>query len=119
MTRCPWSYLRYTTRSELGPKIRKLYDAGIKICINSDDPAYMEDCWILHNLLLVKHLCGFDDVDMTVLARNAVNISWAEPAIKEEILKDIYEVYDRFTLLFLRTQILQQDCGSDALLRNT
>jgi adenosine deaminase len=96
MTICPWSYLRHTTYAELGPKIRVLYDAGIKICINSDDPAYMEDCWILQNMLLAKHLCGFDDKDVVVLARNAVNISWAKPAVKENILQEIGLVYDRF-----------------------
>lgn len=96
MTICPWSYLRHTTYTELGPKIRNLYDAGIKISINSDDPAYMEDCWILENMLLAKHLCGFDDKDIAVLARNAVTISWAEPAVKENILQEIGLVYDRF-----------------------
>ena len=96
MTICPWSYLRHTTYTELGPKIRNLYDAGIKISINSDDPAYMEDCWILENMLLAKQLCGFDDKDIAVLARNAVNISWAEPADKENILREIDLVYDRF-----------------------
>lgn len=96
MTICPWSYLRHTTYSELGPKIRVLYDAGIKISINSDDPAYMEDCWILENMLLVRLLCGFDDKDIAVLARNAVNISWAKSTVKEDILKEIGLVYDRF-----------------------
>lgn len=96
MTICPWSYLRHTTYAQLGPKIRVLYDAGIKISISSDDPAYMEDCWILQNMLLVKHLCGFDDKDMAVLARNAVNTSWANLAVKDDILQEIDLVYDRF-----------------------
>ncbi|KAJ9634987.1 hypothetical protein H2204_005942 [Knufia peltigerae] len=96
MTICPWSYLRHTTYAELGPKIRTLYDAGIKICINSDDPAYMEDCWVLENLLLVKHLCGFNDKDIAVLAKNAINASWATPTVKNEILREIDEVYSKF-----------------------
>ncbi|KAK5053885.1 hypothetical protein LTR84_001847 [Exophiala bonariae] len=96
MTVCPWSYLRHTTYAELGPKIRVLYDAGIKISINSDDPAYMEDCWVLENVLLVKHLCGFDDKDVAVLARNAINISWATPEVKANVLQEIDLVYDRF-----------------------
>ncbi|KAH9208905.1 hypothetical protein DL95DRAFT_344911 [Leptodontidium sp. 2 PMI_412] len=96
MTICPWSYLRHTTHAELGPKIRALYDAGVKVSINSDDPAYMEDCWILQNMLLVKHLCDFDDKDIAVLASNAVNICWAQPAIKANILKEIATVYDKF-----------------------
>ena len=96
MTICPWSYLRHTTYDELGPKIRLLYDAGIKISINSDDPAFMEDCWIWQNMLLVKRLCGFDDKELAVLARNAINISWAESAVKKAVLQEIDSVYNKF-----------------------
>ena len=96
MTICPWSYMRHETYATLGHRIRVLYDAGIKISINSDDPAYMEDCWIWHNILLVKHLCGFDDKEILVLARNAVHISWAKHSIKENILREINDVYDKF-----------------------
>jgi adenosine deaminase len=98
MTLCPWSYMRHTTYAKLGPRIRTLYDAGIRITINSDDPSYMEDCWILHNMLLAKHLCGFSDKDIAVLARNAINISWAKQSVKEKILKEIETVYDGFYL---------------------
>jgi adenosine deaminase len=96
MTICPWSYLRHTTYTKLGPRIRTLYDAGIRISINSDDPAYMEDCWVLHNILLAKHLCGFNDRDIAVLARSAISISWANQSVKEEILEEIDMVYDEF-----------------------
>ena len=96
MTICPWSYLRNETYAELGPNIRTLYDAGIRISINSDDPAYMEDCWILHNMLLAKHLCGFSDKDIAVLARNAVNISWVKQPVTDKILQEIDTVYDKF-----------------------
>lgn len=96
MTICPWSYLRHTTFAELGPKIRALYDAGIKISINSDDPAYMEDCWILENILLVKRLCGFDDADVANLSRNAIRSSFAKPAVQESVLQEIDLVYKRF-----------------------
>lgn len=96
MTICPWAYLRHQSHAEIGPNIRILYDAGIKLSINSDDPAYMEDCWILHNLLLAKHLCGFEDIDIAVLAKSAVEISWAKQSIKEDILKEIDLVYEKF-----------------------
>ncbi|KAF2120268.1 putative adenosine deaminase [Lophiotrema nucula] len=96
MTLCPWSYLRHTTYAKLGLRIRTLYDAGIKLSINSDDPAYMEDCWILHNMLLARHICDFSDKDIVVLARNAVEISWAKQSVKEKILQEIGMVYDGF-----------------------
>lgn len=46
--------MRYQTYSELAPKMRLLFDAGIKI--TKSNPAFMDDAWILHNLLLTKHL---------------------------------------------------------------
>ena len=96
MTICPWAYSRHQTHGDIGPRIRKLYDAGIPIAIASDDPAFMEDTWILHNMLLVKKICAFNDKDIAVLARNAVNISWAKPKVKNAILEEIDSVYDRY-----------------------
>lgn len=96
ITICPWSYMRHETYAKLGPRIRVLYDAGIRISISSDDPAYMEDCWIWHSMLLVKHLCSFDDKNIVELARNAVHISWAKQTIKEATLLEIDNVCDKF-----------------------
>ena len=75
--------------------MRLLFDAGIRITINSDDPAFMDDAWILHNLLLTKHF-GFTDGEIVALARNAVSVSWAAQSTKDEILQEIDEVYRRF-----------------------
>lgn len=95
MTICPWAYMRYQTYSELGPKMRLLFDAGIKITINSDDPAFMDDAWILHNWLLTRHF-GFTDEEIVAMARNAVTVSWAAQSTKDEILREIDAVYKRF-----------------------
>lgn len=95
MTICPWAYMRYQTYTEIGPKMRRLFDAGIRITVNSDDPAFMDDAWILHNLLLTKHF-GFTDKEIAMLARNAVTISWATQSTKEKILQEIDAVYKRF-----------------------
>jgi adenosine deaminase len=97
LTLCPWSYSRHTTYSELGPRIRKLFGAGIQITINSDDPAFMEDCWILHNMLLAREVCHFSDEEFVVLAKNAVHISWAPDEVKQRILTEIDSVYVKNT----------------------
>ncbi|KAF3401397.1 hypothetical protein DPV78_005917, partial [Talaromyces pinophilus] len=95
MTICPWAYMRYQTYSELGPKMRLLFDAGIRITINSDDPAFMDDAWILHNWSLTKHF-GFTDEEIVTLARNAVTVSWASQSTKDDIMREIDAVYKRF-----------------------
>lgn len=43
MTVCPCAYVRHTAEEEVFPRIRRLFDEGIKVTVGSDDPAYMED----------------------------------------------------------------------------
>ena len=96
MTLTPWGYLRHEPVEEIFPRIRKLFDEGIPIAIGSDDPAYMENCWILHDLLLVKRMCGFDDGDMVKLARDAADMCWADKNLKEGIRREIDDVVAKF-----------------------
>ncbi|KAK3660025.1 hypothetical protein LTR56_000951 [Elasticomyces elasticus] len=96
MTICPWSYIRHQPLEEVFKGIRVLFDAGVRMAIGSDDPAFMEDTWVLENLLAVKRFCGFSDGEMVKLARDAVMICWAEAGVKEGILDEIGEVGRRF-----------------------
>lgn len=89
MTICPCAYIRHTSDGNVFPRIRKLFDAGIKMVIASDDPVYMEDNWILHNLLMVKDRCEFSKEDISQLQRNAVEISWADDSTKKYLLEEI------------------------------
>lgn len=96
MTITPWGYLRHEPVDEIFPRISTLFRAGIRIAIGSDDPAYMEDTWILHDLLLVKKMCGFSDRDMATLAWSALDMSWAPEAVKAEIAEEIEAVVSRY-----------------------
>ncbi|KAM0547473.1 hypothetical protein ACHAPJ_010346 [Fusarium lateritium] len=89
MTLTPWGYLRHEPVDEIFPRIRALLDAGIPIAIGSDDPAYMEDTWILHDLLLVKKMCEFSDQEMATLTRNAIDMCWAPEEWKEEMRNEL------------------------------
>lgn len=97
MTLCPWCYVRYADAADFDAlgKIRLLYDAGAKITINSDDPGYMEDMWLLQNLRLVRQHGGFTDTDIARLQLNAVEICWASEEIKNSIRQEIEEFCDR------------------------
>ena len=89
MTICPWSYIRHQPMDEVFERIRVLFDAGIKISIASDDPAFMEDTWILENLLVVKKFCRFTDKEVGTLARNTIEMCWAPDHIKTAILEEL------------------------------
>lgn len=89
MTICPWSYIRHQPFDEVWERIRKLFDAGIKISIGSDDPAFMEDTWVLENLRTLKKFCKLTNEDVVKLMRGAMEISWAPPDVKKEMIAEL------------------------------
>ncbi|KAI0477369.1 putative adenosine deaminase [Xylariaceae sp. FL0804] len=89
LTLCPHAYHRRMATGVLFPKIRRLWEAGVKFCVNSDDPTYMHDVWIDGAMQKVYTYCGFSKRDMVTLVRNAVEISWAEEEVKQEILAEL------------------------------
>lgn len=92
MTICPWSYIRHQPMDEVFQRIRALFDAGIRITIASDDPAFMEDTWVLENLLVVKRYCGFTNLEIQRLAENAIKICWASEDAKRHMLRELYGI---------------------------
>jgi adenosine deaminase len=91
LTICPCAYIRHASAEAVFPRIRKLFDAGIKITIASDDPAYMEDNWVLHNLYMVRDKCNFTNSELVHLQINAVSICWARDDLKRELLDGIHD----------------------------
>lgn len=89
MTICPWSYIRHQPMDEVFERIRVLFDAGIRLAIASDDPAFMEDTWILENLLVVKKFCKFTDKDIVRLVTDAVEVCWAPDDVKADIMQEV------------------------------
>ncbi len=89
MTICPCAYIRHTFEDEVFPRIRKLFDSGIRISIASDDPAYMEDNWVLHNLHLARDKCKFTDGEMIQLQRNAIDMCWAPDVVRKDLSKSL------------------------------
>ena len=102
MTVCPCAYIRHTPVEDIFPRIRKLFDAGIKVTVASDDPAYMEDNWVLQGLLMMRYKGGFTDEEVLMLQRNAVAICWGTDEVKNELMKKLDEFegsrrYGKFT----------------------
>jgi adenosine deaminase len=89
LTLCPHAYHRRQATETLFPKIRRLVDEGVKVCINSDDPTYMHDVWIDGNMQKVYTYCGFSKKEMIGLARNAVEMCWADEGVKRGILEEL------------------------------
>ncbi|OQD85767.1 hypothetical protein PENANT_c009G04808 [Penicillium antarcticum] len=89
LTLCPHAYHRRTETEVLFPMIRGLLEAGVKLCVNSDDPTLMHDVWIDGNLQKVYSYCGFGKREMVQLVRNAVDMSWAGDDVKKALYLEL------------------------------
>ncbi|KAH7362037.1 putative adenosine deaminase [Plectosphaerella cucumerina] len=89
MTICPWAYLRRWSYQEVADRLRVLLDAGTKVCISSDSPAYMDESWVLHNLLLTKQMCKLSDSQILDMMRVSIEMSWAKQDVKTQLLVEV------------------------------
>jgi adenosine deaminase len=92
LTLCPHAYHRRQATEALFPKISKLVEQGVKVCINSDDPTYMHDVWVDGNMQKVYTYCDFSKMEMVQLARNGVEMCWADEDVKRAILDELERV---------------------------
>ncbi|WP_327086551.1 adenosine deaminase [Nonomuraea sp. NBC_01738] len=83
LTCCPISN-GYVTDSMKIEGIRKLLDLGVKVTINSDDPAYFTG-YVQENL----EALNFSDADLAQLERNAFEITWLPRHLKDAYLAEI------------------------------
>ncbi|SMQ47538.1 unnamed protein product [Zymoseptoria tritici ST99CH_3D7] len=93
LTVCPMSnvLLRCVTQvSEL--PIRAFLDANVRFSINSDDPAYFGNNYILDNYCAVQNAFGLSVDEWTTICKNGIRGSWCSAARKEEMLTKLTEV---------------------------
>ena len=73
----PWSnYLTNSVRAIEAHPLKKLFDLGVKVTINSDDPAYF-GAYIGDNYRNVASALGLGADEITRLARNSIESSFA------------------------------------------
>lgn len=74
LTACPISN-SYVTDGLKALEIKSLLDHGVRVTINSDDPAYFPG-YMNENLIAVQAAAQLTKDEITQLARNAFTISW-------------------------------------------
>ncbi|KAI1863624.1 hypothetical protein JX265_008841 [Neoarthrinium moseri] len=89
LTLCPHAYHRRQATEVLFPKLRRLYDEGVKFCINSDDPTYMHNVWIDGAMEKVYRYCHMTEADMIRLARYGVEMCWADEGLKQRLEQEL------------------------------
>jgi adenosine deaminase len=68
-----------------GPKddvVKQMLDMGLRVTINSDDPAYFGG-YIEENFARVQRQLDLGPAELTRLSRNAFDAAWLPTAIKE------------------------------------
>lgn len=87
LTCCPVSNTWVSDGSKV-PLIKELADRGVKVTVNSDDPAYFGG-YIAENFQLLANESEVDHAFLAQLSLNAVDISWAAPSLKEKLRAQI------------------------------
>jgi adenine deaminase len=87
LTVCPISN-RWCAGSTKAAELRQLLDLGIRVTVNSDDPAYFGG-YLTGNLIEIQHELSLQPADLLRLQRNAIEIAWLPAAIRDQYLDEI------------------------------
>jgi adenosine deaminase len=89
VTLCPWAYVRHNTEKDLFKHLRTLVDAGIKVNVSSDSPAYVESNWITQNLALLRLKAKFTDEDIEQVEKDSIDMCWAAEDVKRVLYEEV------------------------------
>ncbi|MFD6422984.1 adenosine deaminase [Streptomyces sp. NPDC060198] len=87
LTVCPISNAHVTDGLKAA-EIRALLDQGVKVTVNSDDPAYFPG-YVSENLAALRGPAALSDEELVLLQRNAIEVSWAAPSVRERFLAEL------------------------------
>jgi adenosine deaminase len=87
LTVCPISN-SFVVGSAWDGATKRLLDAGVKVSVNSDDPAYF-DGYVTECLLRVHQETPLTEDDVRQLEKNAFEISWLMPTAKDRYLAEV------------------------------
>ena len=87
LTCCPISN-GYVTDSMKAEAIRKLMDLGVRVTINSDDPAYFAG-YVGENLEALQGALQLTREELAQLERNAFEITWLPRHLKDAYLAEV------------------------------
>jgi adenosine deaminase len=84
LTVCPISN-RYVTGDLKGHEVKAMLERGLRVTVNSDDPAYFPG-YVNENLLAAQTAVGLTRDELVQLARNAFTITWLSEQDKNRYL---------------------------------
>ena len=88
LTVCPISNIQLKVFPNMqNHSIPKLVEAGIPICVNSDDPP-MFDCQLMDEIIAIEETFGFGEDKLVDMLRNAIKFSFMDTQLKETFLQN-------------------------------
>lgn len=92
LTVCPLSNIKLKVYHDMSShNIKKLFDMGIRVTINSDDPAYFGG-YLLENYLQCKNSLGFSFSEICQIAKYSFEASFLSIQEKETYISEISEI---------------------------
>jgi adenine deaminase len=89
LTICPLSNIKLRVIDEMKDHpIKMLLERGLKVTINSDDPAYFGG-YVADNYIAVHRALGLTEGDVRLLARNSFEASFLSAAEREKFSKEL------------------------------
>lgn len=94
LTCCPVSNV-WVTQDMKADEIAELLRAGVRVCVNSDDPAYFA-AYIAENFVALGEKAALSRDELAQLSRNAFEIAWLPSATRDSYLTEIDEYMASF-----------------------
>jgi adenosine deaminase len=87
LTVCPISN-SYVTDGTKAAAIKEMLDRGLRVTINSDDPAYFPG-YMLENFVVAQQEAGLSEEELVQISRNAFEASWLSDAERAPFLEHL------------------------------
>lgn len=89
LTVCPLSNVSLKVFPDMAShNIKRLFDAGLHVTVNSDDPPYFGG-YVGENYVACADALGFTDAELYRLAHNGFTASFADPAVRDRHLAEL------------------------------
>jgi adenine deaminase len=96
LTVCPLSNVKLKVFDDMKQhNLKQMIDLGLRVTVNSDDPAYFGG-YIEENFLALHQAQGLTSEDIYKLARNAFNASFLDQAQKKKYLNELDAFVSKF-----------------------
>jgi adenosine deaminase len=89
LTVCPLSNVKLRVfKTIMDHPIKRMLDRGLRVCLNSDDPAYFGG-YITENYLAVARAFSLSSAEIAAIAGNAIESTFLDAAGKQELLAEL------------------------------